>query len=518
MPMIPVQNAGSVGVIKDLSTHEMPLGAWTDASNVRFLDGYAGQFLGHGDAFSDPSAAPQYTMPVAVASTRYWIYATQAKCYAVTNTAGVSTHTDITHATPRAGAVNAWTGCVFGGIPILNTGDTSAVPMFWDQNLAHKFVDLLNWPAATYCRSLRSFKNFLIALGVTKSGTSYPFMVKWSSLADAGALPSTWDPSDATKEAGEYDLAESQDQIIDGLQLRDSFMVYKESSIWRMDFVGGVYVFRFSKVLGTTGAMNRNCIVEIDGFHVVLTGSDVIVHDGQSPTSILDKQSRRFLFQNIDISGRNLCFLFKNPFLNEVFICYPSFGATACDRAMVWNYVDRTVSFRTLPNLNHANFGAINNTLGGSWQQDNDPWSADLTAWQGPDFTPDAVRVIMASANTKLHLLDSSATFGGQTPVAYLERRGLALGDDSRIKLVKSIRPRITGNNGDTVIVRVGSSNSDPYADPTYGPAMTHVIGSTISDDCFVSGRYIAVRIESGTALQWRLDSYDIEVEQEGLW
>jgi hypothetical protein len=32
-----------------------------------------------------------------------------------------------------------------------------------------------------------------------------------------------------------------------------------------MDYIG-TYVFRFSKVLGTSGAMNRNCIIELDGF------------------------------------------------------------------------------------------------------------------------------------------------------------------------------------------------------------------------------------------------------------
>ena len=382
MPIVRVPNAGSVGVIKDLSAHELPINAWTDCSNIRFLDGYVYQFYGHGEVYNSPSVAPQYVMPVNVAGVRYWIYASAAKTYAVTNSGGSgAVHTDLTHATPRTGVVNQWTGTLLGGIPILNVGDASKVPMYWDLNLANKFVDLTAWPANTYCKSLRSYKNFLVALNVTKAGASYPFMVKWSHPADPGALPSTWDPTDATKDAGESDLAEGQDPIIDGLQLRDSFMIYKESSIWRMDYVGGPFVFRFSKVLGTSGALNRNCIVEADGFHVVLTGSDVIVHDGQTATSVLDKQTRRCLFQSIDVANAGMSFVFKNPFLNEIFICYPSIGATSCDRAMVWNYKDKTVSFRTLPNVNHANFGTVDNSLSGNWNQDNAPWASDLTVW-----------------------------------------------------------------------------------------------------------------------------------------
>jgi hypothetical protein len=517
MAMIQVKNAGSIGVIKDLSVHELPLGAWTDALNIRFLDGYAYQFIGHGAVYGTPLAAPQYVLPVTVGGVRSWIYASAAKQHVVQNVAGAPVHTDISHVTPRAGVVNQWTGFVFGGIPILNTGDTATVPMYWDQNLAHKFLDLPAWPAGTYCKALRGYKNFIIALGVTKAGVTYDYMVKWSHPAEAGALPVSWDIADATKDAGEYDLSDGQDPIIDGLQLRNSFMIYKESSIWRMDYTGGVYVFQFSKVLGTSGAMNRNCIVELDGYHLVLTGQDVIIHDGQSANSVLDKVTRRYLMQNIDVNSRNKCFVFKNPFMNEVFICYPSIGATMCDRAMVWNYVDKTVSFRTLPNLAHAAVGTVDNSLGGTWGADDSPWNSDLTAWNGPDFTPDSARVIMASGDTKLFLLDAAASFDGVAPTSYLERRGLSFDVPERIKLVRSIRPRITGNVGDTVLIKVGGSD-DPYADPVYGAAMTHIIGQTVSNDLMLSARYIAIRFESGTAAQWRLDSFTIDAEPQGLW
>jgi hypothetical protein len=139
-----------------------------------------------------------------------------------------------------------------------------------------------------------------------------------------GAVPGTWDPTDATKDAGEFDLAEGGDPVVDGLQLGQSFLIYKEGSVWRADYVGGPFVFNaFTKVFGTSGAMNRNCIAEIDGFHVALTNDDVIVHDGQSgQQSVLDKQSRRSLFQMIDAQSlRASRFTFKNPFLNEVFVC-----------------------------------------------------------------------------------------------------------------------------------------------------------------------------------------------------
>ena len=70
---------------------------------------------------------------------------------------------------------------------------------------------------------------------------------------------------------------------------------------------------------------------------------------------------------------------------------------------------------------------------------------------------------------------------------------------------------------GDTVIIQIGASN-DPFTDPVWSAAMTHTIGTTIANDCLVSGRYLSIRFLTGTAYQWRLDSFDLDVTQQGGW
>lgn len=529
MGMLKVQNAGAVGVVMDLSAHELPSGgapvpfAWTSANNIRFLDGYARQFFGHGAVYDTPSVTPYHIMAVNVGSARHWIYAGAAKIYDVTITGGAAVHRNVTRQTAGVdvnytGVQNAWTSTSLSGIPIFNAGNAVDVPQRWDLGGATRFVALDNWPANTYCKAIRAFGPYLVALNITKTATNYAYMVKWSSPADPGGVPATWNEADASNEAGEYDLAEGGDPIIDGLQLRDSFMIYKEQSVWRMTKVGGQYIMGFAKVLGLSGAMNRNCIVELDGFHFVLTGSDVVIHDGQSPVQVLDKVARRALFQDMDTAYNDRAFVFKNPFLNEVFVCYVSIGSTVPNKALVWNYKDRTVAYREIPNLNHANYGTIDTSLGGSWASDSDSWDSDLTAWNGPDFTPNTSRVLMASNDTKLLMLDSSASFDGVAPTSYLERRGLSFGDDERMKLISGIRARITGNDGETVVIKIGGHNSDPYADPEYSATMTHTIGETIAADGFANYRYPAIRFESGTAIQWRLDSFDIDIKQGPKW
>lgn len=517
MSIVPIKQVGQIGLNKDLSQSELPINAWTDAQNIRFLDGIAQQFLGHSAVYNTPAYAPQYVMPCNVSSQRYWIYTTATKTFCVTNTGGSTVHTDITHVTPRTGVVNNWTGTMLSGVPILNAGNATSYPMAWNLNTANKFVDLTNWPANYYCKAIRSFKNYVIALNITKTATNYPYMIKWSHPADPGSLPSSWDHTDATKNAGEFDIAEGYDAIVDGMQLGDSFMIYKENSIWRMDFTGGVNIFQFRKVLGKSGAMNRNCIADIDGFHVVLTSNDVITHDGNNPKSILDKATRRWLFNNIDETNQNLCFLTANPYYNEVFICFPTIGSTVCNKAIVYNYKDNTCSTRDLPSVNHAAYGPVDNSLSNSWGANSDSWANQLRSWNGPAPVPSNARCILASSDLNLYMIDASASFNGTNPTSYLERRGLSFDYPDYIKLVKSIRPRISGTAGSTISIYVAGTD-DPWETPTYGPAMTHTIGTTVKNDCLVSGRYISIMFASDSAPTWNLHSYDVELQNGGLY
>ena len=60
--------------------------------------------------------------------------------------------------------------------------------------------------------------------------------------------------------------------------------------------------------------------------------------------------------------------------------------------------------------------------------------------------------------------------------------------------------------------VKVGFTDDDPYEDPTY-TSYTFTIGSDFKVDALISGRYISIRFETGSAYQWRLDSLDILLE-----
>ena len=177
---------------------------------------------------------------------------------------------------------------MLNGIAFLN--NPNDVPQAWTPSASNNFDALSNWDANHTCRALRPYKNFLIALDVTKTATRYPHLVMWSDAADPGLVPGSWVPS-ATNRAGEYPLSETDDFVVDGLSLRDTFVVYKQESCWGMQLIGGDNVFRFYRMFDNVGVLGAHCAIEFKrGQHAVFAPDDIVIHDGVTARSIVDNR------------------------------------------------------------------------------------------------------------------------------------------------------------------------------------------------------------------------------------
>src|SRR6056300_525089 len=74
MPLIPFDNVGSIGIIKDTPPYNLPQGAWSDGNNVRFLDNGVKKIAGYKEVMSTCPFAPYYIHPyLTTAGLYYWI-------------------------------------------------------------------------------------------------------------------------------------------------------------------------------------------------------------------------------------------------------------------------------------------------------------------------------------------------------------------------------------------------------------------------------------------------------------
>lgn len=522
MPIVPVNNVGQFGVISEIPSVELPINAWSVASNMRFRDGNAEKMPGHSAVFGTPTVDPYYAFAVPTATTLYWLYLSLLKAYVWDG----SSHTDITRSTGgdyNTTAAELYTHCIFGGTPVINNGVDN--PQMWAPvSTGTPLQDLSNWPASTTCRALRAFKQFLVALDLNESGTRKPHKVRWSSAAAVGSLPSTWVPA-ATNDAGSWELRDTNDFVLDCLQLRDVNIIYKENTIHLMQYVGGLPVFRFARLTESVGGLARRCAVEFQpGKHVVLGDHDLVVHDGYTLESIANRRMRRRIYNTLSSSNYRNSYTVHNPAAHEVWFCFVEDGETFPAIAYVWNYQDNTGGYRDLPNSSHIQLGVIDpGAVGEQWASDSASWDSDTSIWDQRLYEPAKLRpVICDPTNTLLHLGDDTTDFNGAAFTATLERTNIPIPmradlppDLTLRKHVRRIWLRILGTIGGVVNVSVGASN-EPTSAPTYSAAVPFTIGTSRYVDCRVVGSLLHLKLQSTTSIEWQISGYEIDFHPRG--
>lgn len=515
-----VQLFPCLGINKDLSLSEIPVGAVTAASNVRFRDGYAELILGQQDAYTTAPILPYSSFQASVADLPYWIVAGQQKIYAVAGSPAVWTNitrqtasVDVNYAATRD---TLWNGGVINGVPIINNGvDT---PQMWSPvSLGQKMQALTAWPANTTARVMRPFKNYMFAFDITESGTRFPHRVKWSHSAAPGTVPDSWDATNDAKDASEFDL-DGAGHVIDAAPLRQSFLIYKENSTYSCDYVGGAFVFSFRQISSSSGLLSPDCVVEVDGVHYLITDNDVVRNDGGSIVSILDKATRRWLFKNIDSTKYTRCFVCKNIYFNEVWICFPELGAEACTQALIYNYKDGTTSIRTLPNALSAATGFVDQASADTWESDTESWQDDITAWDENEFGASKSRLLVCSETRNSQVLvDASGRSFSDYTQAYIERGGLHFGNPDKVKTATRLRPRINAANGTVLEFRLGSQ-MEIDGPTTWTEPIPYVTGTGTTVNGFASGKYISWSMQSVSSSSWRLEGMGIDISHRGNW
>ena len=491
------------------STLTEPVGGWTN--------------VGAPVPTSDTSdQAPMFSMYISSAAQPWWLWASTSKIFVFD---GVN-DTDITRTVGgNYNAVDAksWNGTLFQGVPILNTGADK--PQFWATYSAGTHMqDLTNWPATQTSRVVRSFLSYMFALNNTRGGVNFAHEVRWSNAAVPGSLPTTWDFTDPTNDAGNTDLPDvASGRILDGQELQGQFFIYKEASTWRVQFIGSPFVFSFHSFMENTGILATRCAaITADGLkHSVVTQDDWIIHNAISAESLLSKRMRRYLFNRIDATTYDTSFMFNNPIYDEMWFCYPSSGALEPDSALIWNYKYNSFSEAVGIDFRHVEIGTIPVT-GLTWAQQTLTWAQDTGPWASSKRR----RLVAANPNTKkLILLDDvntnlrdGAVFTGTVQrtglsVTGQKRNGEWIVDLKNQKMIRLLWPKIQ-EQSPPVLIRVGYAQLingsvawNPYQ--SFDPNTNLFV-----EGCEGQGRSIAVEFKGNNG--WRLDGYKLDVEPLG--
>lgn len=520
MPIVSNAMPGGIGLILDVEPSELPPEAWSEVKNMRFYARSARVMAGD-QQLTVSSEQLEYAIPAQSTSGigAAWLLAGDTKVWALQG----QTLTDVTPvaATGISGAFLNWTGGSLGSLSFLNNGLQK--PWVWlENNPATPMVELPNWPANVTAKSLRAFKQYMVALNINKASGAFPTMVKWCHPADPGTVPSSWDETNPTLDAGEYPLSETPGACIDSVSLGDLNIIYKTDSVWGMQYIGGVFIFRFYKIFGDFGMPIKNCAVEYTSRkHFVFTGTDIVIHDGNSSRSVATNKIKT-LFRTISASQLQTCFVVTHPAVNEVWFCYrrAEDGVIAADTALVFNHLDETWSIRSLPNYTYIATGVVEPAESTELRWDNSPqdWETSGIAWGEYASIPAYLR-LLGLGTLKVNWVDG--TENGLEP-AVLERTYVGVPmqtgkapDLSLNKFVSRIWPRFKGPSGMRLLLTFGTANT-PGKNVQWRPTKTFIIGTSEKLDLTLTGKMLAVRIETDPASPikgiWSYHGFDMDI------
>ena len=512
-------------LVDDIPPSEVPPDTWTELNGFNMRPGYANRVLGMSQFFLDTLTNPVNLINVKEGTQNFWVYMGDDAVRVVDQAGVVNDITPAVYAAPvRARQANS---AIINSFPIQSFQQDP--PTFWDKVPANICQPLPDWPTNTRARSVRSFKQFLFALGLTEGSVTLPDKLQWSDAALAGAVPQVWTPA-PTNQAGFTTLPAAGGDILDGLALRGSFIIYKEHSTYTVNFVGGTFVFAFRKLFTTSGMLANNCVAEVEGKHVVLTDGDLIIHDGQNLRSLVDKALRRFIFLQIDSDNFENSFLFNYRAAKEIWACFPTTGFEHANLAVVWDYAHDLLSVRDLPeDWSHAASGTVLVASAAiDWDGQTEEWDQASGSWNRSAFTGaferalGAVPVSSVDGNSRILYIDDTNSNRDGTPVGgILTREALDFGAPQEFKYIRRIWPRIVGSTGTIIKIRIGVQD-----DPGSAISFTPIQDFRVNVDQFLnfdaSGRYITVRFQEDTApgapVQsiWSVHGFDVEYVLQG--
>lgn len=505
------------GINRDLSPFELPPEIWSDGRNINFRRNRTNRQLGYRNPFvlNGLSVSPLWVGYFHDGVKPWWVYASEA---AIVKTDGV------TNATLSSG-FNAtrddnWYGCNFNSVLVMNNKndhpqylpETPFVPFafdtvdplpFWGTPAADTIPEpahpAYRWGDNSRCELIRAHKNYLFALNCYDvDGEHYHSMVRWSSPAQLGDVPPSWDPTSPSEQAGLYVLSDSPGVILDGKTLGDYFVVYKTDAVWLIQFIGGAFNFSFRKLFSDdAGMLAHECVAEFEGQHFVMSPTGAYVHNGSSKQEIMEPWVKDQFFKNVNIDLMKNTRVIADHNNSEIWVYYTTKDSSTgwCDQALVWNWTTQLWTIRELTGISYIAEGIVTPTemTSDTWDSDAESWEQDQTSWNSSQSVdPTELGLVLTDyVNNQLYANETDNKQAGQVMTGWVERIGIDFDDDFQFKYLSRVIPHIEGST--PVTITLYASNIQDR-----NPVIQQVsVFDPVNDwdvDSHLSGRYLGIR------------------------
>jgi hypothetical protein len=354
-------------------------------------------------------------------------------------------------------------------------------------------------PLAQSTFTISDASRFLLVFGTNDYGSTVidPMLIRWS---DQESL-TTWYPA-ITNQAGSVRLSHGS-EIITTLQSRQEILVWTDSSLYSLQYLGPPYVWS-SQLLGDNiSIIGPNAAAMASGISYWMGVDKFYKYDGRVQTLRCDLL--RYVYTDINRQQALQVFASTNEGFNEVWFFYCSLSSSTIDRYVIYNYTEDIWSYGTM----------------------------GRTAWLDTSLRDYPVAATY-SYNIVQHEngVDDGTTIPATAIAASITSAQYDIGDGHNMAFVYRMLPDLTfsgSTEGTTPTVTMylqGLNNSGSSITQTGNAGVTHTgpVPAAINVDEFTGQVYIRIRgrqmqmqiTSNQIGTQWQLGSPRIDIRPDG--
>ena len=307
-------------------------------------------------------------------------------------------------------------------------------------------------------------------------------MIRWSDQES----PFDWTPT-ATNTSGSQRIS-SGSEIISAQKTRQEMLVWTDTSLHSMRFVGPPFTFGVSMLANNVSIIGPNAVTTVGDKVFWMDRENFYVYTGR--IQVIPCTLLRYVFDDINLEQNFKCFAASNKMFDEVFWFYPSADASEIDRYVKFNFTENTWDLGTLSRTAWVDDGIHNNPRGSG----------------------------QASDTNYVYVHESGDDDDGSAMTSFIESADFDLGDGEQFMFVDRLIPDIdiTSTDADASVNYILKTRNYP-GDSLATNSTNAVKASTQQSFLRSRSRQAALRIESDTTnITWTLGDLRLGLRPDG--
>ena len=225
-------------------------------------------------------------------------------------------------------------------------------------------------------------ERFIFALGAGNNAKK----IEWCDFQDR----TTWTPA-TTNQAGGQEL-QTTGQILCAARTRGQTLIITDTDAHAATYVGPPYVYSFSRVGTSCGAVSRKSVVSTDRGVFWYGQENFFLYDGNQ-VQVLPCDVHDYVFADFNTSQQSKVWGFVNGTHQEVWWFYPSNGATEVDRYVAYDMME-----------NHWLVGSLSRTAGVS----RGVFAYPILAGKNPQVTVNYTTTVVSDGGNRFKFAEVS--------------------------------------------------------------------------------------------------------------